>query len=73
VVDPKGNILAANPSAERLTGYSSYELMGRSCKVLNRTGCKILEQGEGVKWYEFYCPPLSDRKEDIPVIVQSCY
>ena len=54
VVDPKGNIMAANPSAERLTGYSSHELVGRSCKVLNCTGCKILEQGEGVKWCELF-------------------
>lgn len=54
VVDPKGKILAANPSAERLTGYLSHELMGRSCKVLNCTGCKILDQGEGVKWCELY-------------------
>jgi two-component system, NtrC family, response regulator HydG len=54
VVDPKGKILAANPSAEKLTGYFSHELMGRSCKVLNCTGCKILDQGEGVKWCELY-------------------
>jgi PAS domain S-box-containing protein len=54
VVDPKGVILAANPSAERLTGYSSHELTGRSCKVLNCTGCKILDQGEGIKWCELY-------------------
>ncbi len=54
VVDPKGNILAANPSAERLTGYSSGELIGRSCKVLNCTGCKILGHGAGVKWCELY-------------------
>ena len=54
VVDPKGNIMAANPSAEKLTGYSSEELMGRSCKVLNCTGCQILNQGEGVKWCELY-------------------
>ena len=54
VVNPKGNIMAANPSAERLTGYASHELVGRSCKVLNCTGCKILEQGEGVKWCELF-------------------
>lgn len=39
VVDPKGKILAANPSAERLTGYLSHELVGRSCKVLIPNRC----------------------------------
>ncbi|MBW2604376.1 MAG: PAS domain S-box protein [Deltaproteobacteria bacterium] len=28
VIDPEGNIMSINPAAERLTGYSSEELLG---------------------------------------------
>ena len=37
VIDPDGNIMSANPAAERLTGYSSEELIGKSCRILNCT------------------------------------
>jgi PAS domain S-box-containing protein len=50
VVDPRGKIIAANPAAERLTGYTADELIGKSCRVLNCTGCEIIGQGAGVKW-----------------------
>jgi len=30
VVDPHGRILAMNPAAERLTGYTAAELIGKS-------------------------------------------
>lgn len=50
VVDPRGRIMAANPAAERVTGYTVDELLGRSCRVLNCTGCKILGQGAGTQW-----------------------
>ena len=42
VVDPQGNILAANKAAERVTGYGTDELIGKSCRLLNCTGCKLL-------------------------------
>ena len=29
VVDPRGKILAANPAAEKLTGYTAEELVGK--------------------------------------------
>ena len=45
VVDPVGTIVAMNPAAEKLTGYRSGELVGRNCRVLNCTGCQILDQG----------------------------
>ena len=46
VVDSGGHILAVNPAAEALTGYKKEELMGRSCRVLNCTGCKVTPPGE---------------------------
>ena len=42
VVDPRGTILAANKAAERVTGYPANELIGKSCRLLNCTGCKLL-------------------------------
>ncbi len=43
VFDAEGTIMAMNPAAEKLTGYQSGELIGRSCRVLNCTGCQILD------------------------------
>jgi PAS domain S-box-containing protein len=50
VVDPGGNIIAANPAAERVTGYTAEELIGKSCRILNCTGCKIIGKGVGKQW-----------------------
>jgi two-component system, NtrC family, response regulator HydG len=50
VVDPRGKIVAANPAAERLTGYTADELIGKSCRILNCTGCKIIGKGAGTQW-----------------------
>ncbi len=41
VLDPAGNILAVNPAAEKLTGYSAEELVGNNCRTLNCTGCDV--------------------------------
>ena len=50
VVDPLGKILFVNPAAERLTGYRADEIIGRSCRVLDCTGCRIIGQGPAEKW-----------------------
>ncbi|MBU0729004.1 MAG: sigma 54-interacting transcriptional regulator [Proteobacteria bacterium] len=42
VVDRNGNILAVNAATETLTGYKAEELIGKSCRVLNCTGCKTV-------------------------------
>jgi len=42
VVSPQGTIVAANKAAERVTGYKANELIGKSCRLLNCTGCKLL-------------------------------
>jgi PAS domain S-box-containing protein len=54
VLDPVGNILAVNPAAERLTGYSSDELIGNNCRTLNCTGCDIYSRGAGKEWCSLF-------------------
>jgi transcriptional regulator with PAS, ATPase and Fis domain len=54
VVDPKGRIVAVNPAAEQLTGYTAAELVGQLCRVLDCTGCKIIGKGAGAKWCGLY-------------------
>jgi PAS domain S-box-containing protein len=54
VLDPVGNILAVNPAAERLTGYSADELIGSNCRTLNCTGCDIYGRGEGKQWCSLF-------------------
>jgi len=54
VVDPGGKILAVNPSAERLTGYKAVELVGKSCRILDCTGCDIFGKGRAERWCGLY-------------------
>lgn len=54
VVSPEGVIVAVNPAAEALTGYSAAELVGRSCRVLECTGCEIYGRGPGEKWCRLF-------------------
>lgn len=50
VVDTAGLILAVNPAFEIMTGYSSSELVGKRCTVLNCTGCKIFGKAAEKQW-----------------------
>jgi len=54
VLDSVGNILAVNPAAEKLTGYSAEELIGSNCRTLNCTGCDIYGRGEGKQWCSLF-------------------
>jgi PAS domain S-box-containing protein len=54
VLDPQGNILAMNPAAEKLTGYSADELVGKNCQTLNCTGCELYGRGVGEEWCQLY-------------------
>ena len=63
VIDPDGNIMSANPAAERLTGYSSDELIGKSCRILNCTGCKIKGLGGGEAWCKLFSVGKSRNKK----------
>ena len=33
VMGPDGTIIAANPAAEKLTGFNADELVGQSCRI----------------------------------------
>jgi PAS domain S-box-containing protein len=54
VVDTCGRILAANPAAEKMTGYSEAELKNKDCRILNCTGCKLIAEGPKEKWCKFF-------------------
>jgi len=54
VIGPDGKILAMNPAAERLTGYQADELIGKSCRELDCTGCEIFGKGPGKEWCGLY-------------------
>jgi two-component system response regulator HydG len=54
IVDTWGRILAANPAAERMTGYTEEELKNKDCRILNCTGCKMIGQGPKEKWCKFF-------------------
>ena len=54
VMDPEGNILAMNPAAEKMTGYTADELVGRNCRTLNCTGCELFGRGAGEEWCQLY-------------------
>ena len=54
VIDVEGNIMAANPAAERLTGYTTDELIGSNCRILNCTGCMLYGRGSGKDWCSLF-------------------
>ena len=54
VLDPEGNILAVNPAAEKLTGYTAAELIGHNCRTLNCTGCDVFGRGKGKDWCQLF-------------------
>jgi len=54
VFDVQGDILAVNPAAERLTGYTADELIGSNCRILNCTGCELYGRGSGKDWCSLF-------------------
>jgi PAS domain S-box-containing protein len=50
-VDAERNVVALSPAMERLTGFTSDQVVGRSCLTVNRCqeclkGCAVFDQGE---------------------------
>ncbi|MCF8035420.1 MAG: sigma 54-interacting transcriptional regulator [Desulfobacteraceae bacterium] len=54
VVDISGRIVAVNPAAEQITGYAADEIEGRTCRILNCTGCKFVGKGAGENWCRMF-------------------
>ncbi|MBW2593575.1 MAG: sigma 54-interacting transcriptional regulator [Deltaproteobacteria bacterium] len=50
IVDDRGSFIAANQTAQLITGYTEEELKGQSCRILNCTGCKLVQKGKGKNW-----------------------
>ncbi len=63
IVDPSGTVLVMNPAAERLTGFSAGELVGKSCRELNCTGCRIIGKGVAEKWCGLYSKEGVQKKQ----------
>jgi PAS domain S-box-containing protein len=63
VMDPDGNILAMNPAAESLTGYTAHELIGKNCRTLNCTGCELYGHGSGEQWCSLYVKGIVKAKK----------
>ncbi len=63
IVDNKGFFVAANQSAQLMTGYTEEELKGKSCRVLNCTGCRIKAAGSGKNWCELFVRGLIREKK----------
>jgi PAS domain S-box-containing protein len=47
VVDTKGKVVFINPAAERLTGYSKQDVLGRSCTVFESETCQACQDDQG--------------------------
>jgi two-component system response regulator HydG len=54
IVDDSGAFLAANQTAQLITGYKESELKGQSCRILHCTGCDIIGKGKGKQWCQLF-------------------
>ncbi len=77
LVDEQGDFIAANHSAQLMTGYTEDQLIGRSCRILNCTGCEIKGIGKGKDWCMLFsqglvrdkkCMITDSRKQTIPIV-----
>ena len=63
IVDECGIFVAANQTAQLITGYAEKELKGQSCRILNCTGCKIVGKGKGKNWCRLFSEGLIREKK----------
>ncbi len=77
IVDDKGNFVAANQTAQLITGYKESELKGQSCQILHCNGCDIIGQGRGKEWCTLFshgfiaekkCIITNKHRRTIPVV-----
>ena len=54
LVSPDGTILMVNQAFERLTGFTSEEIVGRPCTILNCDACEITLQKGRKKWCSLF-------------------
>ena len=50
IVDSGGTIVSANKALEKISGYSSNEMIGKPCSILNCNICEIAFEGSGDHW-----------------------
>ncbi|MFW5735495.1 MAG: sigma-54 interaction domain-containing protein [Oceanidesulfovibrio sp.] len=63
VIDRQGRIRMANPAMERLTGYTSAELLGRPCTILRCDVCEISRMEGRDHWCRLFDSGLESRKQ----------
>ncbi|MBI4768004.1 MAG: sigma 54-interacting transcriptional regulator [Deltaproteobacteria bacterium] len=54
VVGPDGTVVMVNEAFERLTGYSSKEIVGRPCTVIDCDACDLTLQSSGEAWCRLF-------------------
>lgn len=54
LVGPDGIILTVNEAFERITGYTSKEVIGRPCTILNCDACERTLKGSGKAWCRLF-------------------
>ncbi|MBI5602608.1 MAG: sigma 54-interacting transcriptional regulator [Deltaproteobacteria bacterium] len=54
LVGPDGTIIMVNEAFERLTGYTSKEVIGRPCTILNCDACEMNLKGSGKAWCRLF-------------------
>ncbi len=77
IVDERGFFVAANQTAQLITGYTEGELRGQSCRMLNCTGCKIVGKGSGKDFCGLFtegrikekkCLITTSRNRNLPIV-----
>ena len=77
IVDNQGNFVAANQTAQLITGYKENELIGQSCRLLHCNGCEIIGKGVGTQWCRLFskgfiaekkCLITDKHKRSIPIV-----
>ncbi len=77
IVDALGNFVAANQTAQFITGYKEDELIGKSCRLLHCNGCEIIGKGGGTQWCGLFsqgfvaekkCLIMNKHNRSIPIV-----